>query len=181
MKYEQEHTQLKLKVHSNIPNCKTKHTNLFFNLFFFRFFLVFPFFSLFFLPFLSLFSSFSFLLFALLFFSSFFLFFGFFCNMYLDDSDSSGEEDEDEEEDVVVFASDYWKKYRKAIMLMLKDQSSRKSRMEAVLALARISNPVHAKMVLRRLFPPVCKKPLIRSVAVWRLLSLQWRTLLDTP
>jgi len=101
---------------------------------------------------------------------------------FKDEADGSGEEDEeDEEEDVVVFASDYWKKYRKAIMLMLKDQSSRKSRMEAVLALARISNMQHAKTVLRRLFPPVCKKPLIRSVAVWRLLSFQWGMLIDTP
>ena len=103
--------------------------------------------------------------------------------VFKDEADGSGgeEDEEDEDEDVVVFASDYWKKYRKAIMLMLKDQSSRKSRMEAVLALARISNMQHAKTVLRRLFPPVCKKPLIRSVAVWRLLSFQWGMLIDTP
>eukprot|EP01087_Luapelamoeba_hula_P012516 TRINITY_DN3494_c0_g1_i7.p1 TRINITY_DN3494_c0_g1~~TRINITY_DN3494_c0_g1_i7.p1 ORF type:complete len:2222 (-),score=349.50 TRINITY_DN3494_c0_g1_i7:16-6594(-) len=53
------------------------------------------------------------------------------------DGNDEDDDDDDEEDDVVLFSSNYWKKYKRAILVTLKDQSSRKSRMEAVLALGR--------------------------------------------
>lgn len=89
--------------------------------------------------------------------------------------------DDEADDERILLSSNYWGKYKRAILLMLKDQSSRKSRMEAVLALGRLQNVQHVRQVLEQLFPPVCKKPLIRSVAVWRLLSFQWGVLIETP
>jgi hypothetical protein len=80
-------------------------------------------------------------------------------------------------------------KYRKFLVAMLKDKNQ-KSRMEAVLALGQLLYREHREAMLRLLFPSAAftsvaasalARPLISSVAVWRLLSQQWHALIAVP
>lgn len=80
-------------------------------------------------------------------------------------------------------------KYRKFLVAMLKDKNQ-KSRMEAVLALGQLLYREHREAMLRLLFPSAAfssvagaalARPLIPSVAVWRLLSQQWHALIAVP
>ncbi len=76
-------------------------------------------------------------------------------------------------------------KYRKILCAILKDKNH-KSRMEGVLALGQLLARQHREAVLRLLFPGGgspggAAKPLLSSVAVWRMLSHNWQCLIAIP